>query len=236
MKWLFYAFLIANLLVFGFASLGGDRGAVGPRSREINASQVLIAGSIPPIPKVASAASAVASAVAEAASAVSASKPEAAVASASSAALCLRWSGFSIEQAAIGRERIKALGLTATEQGSSDKARVWVYIPPLDTLEQARKKAQQLADLGIDDYFVVNDGSKWRNAVSLGIFSSKEAGERRLADLRAKGVKSAVVRDKDDNLKLVSFLFKNISEENRQKLDKAGSGLRGVELREAACR
>lgn len=235
MKWLFYAFLTANLLVFGLTNLGGDSRAVGPRSREMNASQIQITSSIPPVRQAASEASAVASAVAEAASAVSASKPDTQAVS-SSAVLCLRWSGFSIEQAVTGRERIKALGLTAIEQGSSEKSRVWVYIPPLDTLEQARKKAQQLADLGIDDYFVVNDGSKWRNAVSLGIFSSKEAGERRLEDLRAKGVKSAVVRDKDDNLKLVSFLFRNISEESRQKLDKAGGGLRGVELRETACR
>ena len=42
MKWLFFVFVLANLLVFGLATLGGNNPAVDPRGREINASQIQI--------------------------------------------------------------------------------------------------------------------------------------------------------------------------------------------------
>lgn len=139
-------------------------------------------------------------------------------------------------RAATARARIKALGLTATESGGAENAKAWVYIPPLENQDIARKKAQEVADLGVEDYFVVNDGGRWQNAISLGIFSSREAGERRLAELRAKGVRSAVVRDKDDTLKPVTFLLKDVSADARQKLEKTSAQFRGVELRESSCR
>lgn len=233
MKWLFFVFLIINALVFGLINLGGGGSTVDPRNRELNASQVrIVTGQL-------SAAKPAASSVAVQASAVVASQPveapRAAASPVASKLVCLRWSGFSTEQANTARNRIKALGLNASESGGAENSKVWVYIPPLENLETARKRAKQVAEFGIEDYFVVNNGSKWQNAISLGLFSTREAAERRLAELRAKGVRSAVIRDKEDTLRPVTFTLRNISEENRQKLEKAGSQFRGIELRETGC-
>lgn len=246
MKWLFFVFLLANLLVFGLTSLGGGNNTVDPRSREINASQVrIVTGQLATLKK-ASTASDIASAIAAEASAVAASQVQAAsapalastVAAASQAVrlVCLRWSGFSVEQASLVRSRLKNMGLTATESGGTDGAKIWVYIPPLDSADAARKKTQQIIELGVEDYFVVNNGSKWQNAISLGVFSTREAAERRLTELKNKGVRSAVVRDKDDTFKPVTFLLKGVAEADMPKLDKLGGTFRGVELRETACR
>lgn len=235
MKWLFFVFLIINALVFSLINFGSSTSAVDPRSREINASQVqIVTGQLNAPKPVASAVHA----SAPAASVPATVKPEAPQAAASPVAsklACLRWSGFSSEQANSARARIKALGLNASESMSAENAKAWVYIPPLENLDAARKRAKQVADMGIDDYFVVNNGSKWQNAVSLGIFSSREAADRRLAELRAKGVRSAVVRDKADTLKPVTFILRNVSAENRQKLESAGNPFRGIELREISC-
>ncbi|WP_295006293.1 SPOR domain-containing protein [uncultured Dechloromonas sp.] len=67
----------------------------------------------------------------------------------------------------------------------------WVYIPSLPGKAEADKKAGELRDLGISDFFIVQDGPS-RHAISLGIFSSEKGGSDRLAELKAKGVRSAV--------------------------------------------
>ncbi len=189
MKWLFFVFLLANLLVFGLVTLGGNNPVVDPRGREINASQIqIVTGQLAtrskPEPVPASAASEGETALpASAPQAATPSAPQAAVAKDNDKMTCLRWSGFTIAQANTARSRIKALGLAATESGGAENAKVWVYIPPQENQVIARKKAQEIAELGVDDYFVVNDGGRWQNAISLGIFSTREAGERRLAEL-----------------------------------------------------
>ncbi len=233
MKWLFFVFLVVNLLVFGLINLGGGGGTVDPRSRELNASQVQIVTGQLNRPK--PVASAVQAAAVVASQPAAVPVPHVAASVVASKLVCLRWSGFSTTQANTARNRIKALGLNASESGGAENAKVWVYIPPLDSQDEARKRAKQVAEFGVDDYFVVNNGSKWQNAISLGLFSTREAAERRVAELRAKGVRSAIIRDKDDTLKPVTFILRNISEENRQKLVKAGSPFRGVELRETSC-
>jgi len=68
----------------------------------------------------------------------------------------------------------------------------WVFIPPLAAKADADKKAGELKQLEISDFFVVQDGPS-RFAVSLGVFSSEKGAQDRLADLKAKGVRSAKV-------------------------------------------
>ena len=241
MKWLFFIFVLANLLVFGLIRLGGDSQAIDPRSREIHADAMrIVTGQLASLPKPAPASQTAAEPETKPALVIASQPAEVPQKTnpdlSAEKLVCLRWSGFSVARASSARARLNALGLTATESGGAENAKAWVYIPPQENPELARKKAQEVADLGVEDYFVVNDGSKWQNAVSLGIFSTREAGERRLAELRAKGVRSAIVRDKDDTLKPVTFLLKNVSADARQKLEKTSAQFRGVELRETSCR
>ncbi|SFO01299.1 Sporulation related domain-containing protein [Formivibrio citricus] len=236
MKWLFFVFLLANALVLAVIQFGGGAAPIDPRGREINASQVrVVTGQLASKTKDARA-SLPASAPASLPAQVAAPVPQTADKAPAAPSVCLRWSGITLEQAPQARNRLKALGLSAAESGGAENAKFWVYVPPQSTLAEARKKAQQIADLGVDDYFVVNDGKRWQNAISLGVFSSREAGERRLAELREKGVRSAILRDKEDTLKPVTFLLRNVSPDNRKKLEKASGQLRGAELKEVVCR
>lgn len=67
----------------------------------------------------------------------------------------------------------------------------WVYIPSLPGKAEADKKSGELRDLGVSDFFVVQEGPS-RHAISLGIFSAEKGAADRLAELKAKGVRSAV--------------------------------------------
>lgn len=68
----------------------------------------------------------------------------------------------------------------------------WVFVPPQASKADADKKAGELKELGIKDFFVIQEGPN-RFAISLGIFSAEKGGQELLAELKSKGVKSAKV-------------------------------------------
>jgi len=109
---------------------------------------------------------------------------------------CLRWDQLSAEKARqlsskIG-DKFAAYALTKhTVAGESNGW--WVFIPPLPGKAEADKKAGELRQLGITDYFIIADDGPHRFAISLGVFSSEKGGQDRLGELKAKGVKSARV-------------------------------------------
>ena len=66
----------------------------------------------------------------------------------------------------------------------------WIYIQPQTSKAEADKKASELRQLGVTDYFVIQEGPN-RFAISLGVFSGEKGGQDRLAELKSKGVRSA---------------------------------------------
>ncbi|KAF0812016.1 hypothetical protein IGB42_03558 [Andreprevotia sp. IGB-42] len=261
MKWLFCILVIANLLFFGYTRLVPQTPPPRVAPKEINASQVNVvngantseasaampehaASPAPTVPPTSTEAAPEATPQPTTpARPTAAPKPSPApspspapVTQAQAAGnLCLRWTGITGDQASLARDKLRQLGLTGQENTAAQNAKFWVYVPPLADIETAKKKAQQFSELGVDDYFVVNNGSKWQNAISLGIFSTQEAGERRLEELRNKGVKSAIVRERDDGVRHTSFLIRKASEEQQAKLIKVGELLRGSQVEKVAC-
>jgi len=67
----------------------------------------------------------------------------------------------------------------------------WVFIPPQVSKAEADKKAGELKQLGVTDFFVIQDSGPNRWAISLGVFSAEAGANAHLAQLRSKGVRSA---------------------------------------------
>ncbi len=63
--------------------------------------------------------------------------------------------------------------------------------------QEADRKASELKKFKVPEFFVVQEPAAMRFAISLGIFSSREAAEERLETLRGKGVRSAKVGERD---------------------------------------
>jgi hypothetical protein len=109
------------------------------------------------------------------------------------ALVCLEWGSFSAEDAAraAGALAMLALGDKVSQRDAGDS--YWVYIPPLKTKAEVDKKVADVKALGIADFYVVQDNDQWKSAISLGMFKSEEAATNFLAQLKQKGVRSAVV-------------------------------------------
>lgn len=109
--------------------------------------------------------------------------------------ICLEWGVFSKPELARAQDALQPLQLgedAVTIRSAPEKAsKYWVYIPPLKSRTEAQKKLEELKGLGIEDSMVMQDNNKWRLAISLGVFSTQEAADKYLTELRARKVKSA---------------------------------------------
>ncbi len=152
------------------------------------------------------------------------------------ATVCLEWGAFAGADAARAGQALEPLGLGArlTQRRQEEVAAYWVYIPPLASRQAATQKANELKRLGVDEYFVVPDDPKWRNAVSLGVFKTEEAAKARLEVLRAKGVKSATSGSRETQLSKTYFQVREANSTVTAKLNELKQGFAGTEVRECA--
>lgn len=81
----------------------------------------------------------------------------------------------------------------------------WVFIAPLASKQEAENKAAELKRLRVPELFVVQENGPNNRAISLGLFSSREAATARLEALRGLGVKSAKVGERGSRPTLVQL-------------------------------
>lgn len=136
---------------------------------------------------------------------------------------CLEWGTF-IEpdlpraEAALAREQLSD---KVHPQAAGKIPVFWVHIPPLPSKTHAERKIGELERLGVTTHTRVQDDSKWNNAISMGFFQNIEDAQAFLAELRSKGVRSAIIGAR--NLERTKFV---ITEPPQRVVDKM------VELKE----
>jgi hypothetical protein len=79
---------------------------------------------------------------------------------------------------------------------------------------------------------VVQDDPELRYAISLGVFKSREAARSRLAELRAKGVRTARVGARETLVPKVFFTVREVPEPVAARLNELRQGFPGAELRD----
>jgi hypothetical protein len=150
--------------------------------------------------------------------------------------VCLEWGAFAGGDAARAGQALEPLGLGAklTQRKQEDVAGFWVYIPPLASRQVATQKAAELKRLGVDEYFVMQDEPKWRNAISLGVFKTEEAAMSRRDAWRAKGVTNATFGARDMQLSKTYFQVRDANLTLAAKLSELKQGFAGTEVHECA--
>lgn len=107
---------------------------------------------------------------------------------------CVEWNNLA--EADLDRARQALQGLKLADKANFHKSEkttgYWVYVPPRASLAEAQKKVGELKARGVADIFILQENTAWRYAISLGVFSTEAAAANYLAQLREKGVRSAV--------------------------------------------
>lgn len=94
-----------------------------------------------------------------------------------------------------------------------------VMIPPLGSKEAADKKAAELQELGVSNYFIMNESSAAKWAISLGVFKSETAAQTLLAALNKQGVKGAKIVGRQSPSTRLAYRFRDIDVPTKAKLD-----------------
>lgn len=156
-----------------------------------------------------------------------ASKKEGANKALAVAPVCLVWEHLSVADA----DRVNGLLAKKFAEFSVSRLTVagegngwWVYIPPLSNKAEADKKAAELRELGVTDYFTIAEGQN-RFAISLGVFSSEKGAQERLAELKEKGVRSAHSTPRPDKDGTISLRVSGPADAKANLLEAIGKAL-----------
>lgn len=151
---------------------------------------------------------------------------------------CLEWGEFSGSDLARAEKSLAQLKLgdRLTQRTIEYSHGYWVYIPPIKTHASRVKKIQQLKELGVEDYFVVQESGHWMNAISLGVFKTEEAARNLQAELNKKGVKSAKVGERVSKLKFTVFELKHMDAAGAAQVTAWQKEYAGSELKPVACK
>ena len=150
---------------------------------------------------------------------------------------CLEWGIFAGPNVARAEGALARLALPAgqVERVLADAGGYWVHIAPLKTKAEVDRKARELRDLGVTEFFVVQDAGQWRNAISLGIFRTDEAAQTFLARLKQQGVRSAIAARRENFLKQVAFYVREPDEATVARVTELQQEFPGSEVKAGPC-
>lgn len=222
LKKLFWVLLAGNVIFFATMQWGGvlttEPGALPPPSG-LHEEKVRLLTAMQPA-SVASPASTVlpASAVGE-------------------AKTCMEWGEFSGADLARVTSALSELqlGERLGQREVEYNIGYWVYIPPLKDKAAVAQKIAQLKARGVMEYFVVQEAGAWLNAISLGVFKTREAAQNFVNQLHAQDVRSAQVGERNSRLKVTVFLLNGLDAETSGRLAALHNDFPDSELREVSC-
>ncbi|HJV74609.1 MAG TPA: SPOR domain-containing protein [Noviherbaspirillum sp.] len=133
---------------------------------------------------------------------------------------------FSTQLAAL------ALGERVSQRSIQEVSSHMVFIPPQGDRETAERKAEQLRQLGVTDFFIIQDNPALRWGISLGVFKQEEAARAHLAQLNRQGVRSARIVQRGANTGMVAFQLRKIDAQAKGALDNIKAGFPKQSMRE----
>ena len=100
--------------------------------------------------------------------------------------------------------QLKIVDKNQTQEISNN--RWWIYIPPFASRQDAENRARELLQGTITEYFIIKDG-KFKNAISLGIFSQEKTATDFLKTLQQRNVNEAkmLIRENKKVIKNVAI-------------------------------
>jgi hypothetical protein len=151
---------------------------------------------------------------------------------------CVEWGSFSPADASRAAQRLEPLELGArlAQYRGEETASWWVHMPPQGNRAGALKKAAELKQLGVDDYFILQDTGALRWSLSLGVFSTEDAAKAHLEALRGKGVRSAVIGRRETRVPKVWFQVREVDAPLQERLETVAREFEGATLHACVAR
>lgn len=125
-----------------------------------------------------------------------------------------------------------ALGERLSQHTVSGNISHVVYIPSQGDREGAERKADELRRLGITDFFIIQDNSRLRWGISLGVFKQEDAARTHLERLNRRGVRTGRVGRRSSSA--IVFQLHGLDAESRAAVGRIATGFPRQEMRACA--
>lgn len=214
MRWVFFVLLAANLALAAFAYMREH--APSPDAQllrqQLNAEQIQVVAPRPP----------------------PATAPIAAV---PAGGVCVEWGSFGAADLPRAQAALDALALgeRLRKIEVSVATSYWVYIPPLRSKAEMERKTGELKERGVDEYSPILEAGRWRYAIALGVFRNEDGARKHLAAVRAKGVRSAQIGEREQKITQAAFLLRDPTDEQAARLGNLKNGFPGSDVRAVEC-
>ena len=224
LKFIFWTLLSINGLLFAYGQglLGNFKGnerEPARLNRQLNADKLKLLGAAPP--KVAAAAEPVAEVPAAAPAPV--------------LATCTLVGNFPAAEARRFEALLAplALGTRQTRENLTvpEVTSHIVFVPPQASKEAADRKAEELKNLGVSSYFVMNESSPMKWAISLGVFKSEAAAQTLLAALVKRGVTSAKIAGRTTQAPRMAYRLRDLDAAAKARVDSIVAGFPAQDAR-----
>ena len=135
---------------------------------------------------------------------------------------CTEIGTFDVSEARRFDTRLATLALgdrqSRQAQQEQEVSSFLVNIPPQGSKEAAEHKAEELRNLGVTDFYILQGDSPLRFALSLGVFKTEAGAQARLAQLTKQGVRTARITPRGPQSTVYSYRFRNITEPVRTQI------------------
>jgi hypothetical protein len=134
---------------------------------------------------------------------------------------CTEIGNFPPPEAKRFEDRLAALALgdRQSRHNVQEVASHMVYIPPQGDKEGADRRVTELRQLGISNFFVIQDNSTLRWGISLGIFKTETAAKNHLANLTQQGVRGARIGARSVTSNKLAYQLRNLDPATKARLD-----------------
>jgi hypothetical protein len=159
----------------------------------------------------------------EDAAAASAPTPASAPAAPAPAFACTEIGPFNSTDAHRFEARLTALDLGDRQSRQTIQAQdvsSWlVHIPPQGSKEAADKKAAELRNLGVTNFYVINNDSPLKYAISLGVFKTESSAQAMLAQLGKQGVHTARIAPRGPQTTHYVYRLRGLDAATRKRVE-----------------
>ena len=150
---------------------------------------------------------------------------------------CAEWGPLSETDRARAGKLLEplVLGRTLLSRSVEVQAEHWVYIPPKANRAAADRAFADLKRLNVAGSSVVLEPGEWNFAISFGVFRTKAEADERLAAIRAKGVKTATYRQRQQTLLMTALVLREPTQTTVSKLEELSLQIPGTSVTTGAC-
>jgi hypothetical protein len=161
--------------------------------------------------------------------------PAAAAIATTAVIACTEIGSFDVSEARRFETRLAPLGLgdkqTRQAQQEQDVSSWLVNMPPQGSKEAAERKAEELRNLEVTDFYILQGDSPLKWAISLGVFKTESGAQARLAQLNKQGVRTARITPRGPQTTVYSYRFRDIPDATRARIVAAAGAVGTFEAR-----